>query len=116
MVTVTVPPYTDMLSPTFQAIIGLGGSASITELDAAAIDREEFSADQQNVLHGDGHKTEIQYRLAWARTDLKGMGVTASGGLGGERGGAGGEVGRHRPAPSTIRHDQQAEEREEVGG
>jgi restriction endonuclease Mrr len=27
------------------------------------------------VLHGDGPSTEIQYRLAWARTYLKGMGL-----------------------------------------
>lgn len=74
-VTATVPPYTDMLWPTLQAAIALGGSASIAELDAAVTDRENFSADQQNVLHGDGPKTEIQYRLAWARTYLKGMGL-----------------------------------------
>lgn len=74
-VTATVPPYTDMLWPTLQSAIGLGGSASIAELDAAVIDREHFSEDQQAVLHGDGPQTEIQYRLAWARTYLKGMGL-----------------------------------------
>ena len=74
-VTATVPPYTDMLWPTLQAAIALGGSASIAELDAAVIDREQFSGDQQDVLHGDGPQTEIQYRLAWARTYLKGMGL-----------------------------------------
>lgn len=74
-VTATVPPYTDMLWPTLQAAIGLGGSASIAELDAAVIDREQFWAEQQDVLHGDGPHTEIQYRLAWARTYLKGMGL-----------------------------------------
>ncbi len=73
--TVGVPPYTDMLWPTLQAAIALGGSASIAELDAAVIDREKFSDGQQEVLHGDGPQTEIQYRLAWARTYLKGMGL-----------------------------------------
>jgi restriction system protein len=61
--------------PTLQAAIALGGSASIAELDAAVIEREQFSAEQQDVLHGDGPQTEIQYRLAWARTYLKGMGL-----------------------------------------
>lgn len=74
-VTKTVPPYTDMLWPTLQSAIALGGSASIAELDAAVIDREQFSSEQQEVLHGDGPQTEIQYRLAWARTYLKGMGL-----------------------------------------
>jgi mRNA degradation ribonuclease J1/J2 len=53
----------------------LGGSASIAELDAAVIDREQFSPEAQSVVHGDGPSTEIQYRLAWARTYLKGMGL-----------------------------------------
>lgn len=73
--TATVPPFTDMLWPTLQAAIALGGSASIAELDAAVVDREQFSAEQQEVLHGDGPLTEIQYRLGWARTYLKGMGL-----------------------------------------
>jgi restriction system protein len=64
-----------MLWPTLQAALALGGSASIAELDAAVIDREQFSSEQQDVLHGDGPQTEIQYRLAWARTYLKGMGL-----------------------------------------
>lgn len=75
LVAATVPPYNDMLWPTLQAAIGLGGSASIAELDAAVVDGEQFSADQQSVLHGDGPLTEIQYRLGWARTYLKGMGL-----------------------------------------
>jgi restriction system protein len=62
-----------MYWPALQALIALGGSASIAELDAAVIDREQFSPEVQSVLHGDGPLTEIQYRLAWARTYLKGM-------------------------------------------
>jgi restriction system protein len=59
-----------------QAVIALGGSASIAELDAAVIEREGISPEIQAILHGeDGPKTEIQYRLAWARTYLKGMGL-----------------------------------------
>lgn len=74
-VTMTVPPYTDMLWPTLQTAKALGGSASIAELDAAVIEAEGFSTEQQEVLHGDGPQTELQYRLAWARTYLKGMGL-----------------------------------------
>lgn len=70
-----VPPYNDLLWPALQAVIELGGSASVGELDAAVTDREKFSPEVQGVLHGDGPSTEIQYRLAWARTYLKGMGL-----------------------------------------
>ncbi len=75
MATVEVPPYQDLLWPALQAVISLGGSASIAELEAATIDREEISPQVQAVLHGDGPMTEVQYRLAWARTYLKGMGL-----------------------------------------
>lgn len=70
-----VPAYNELLWPALQAVIALGGSASIAELEAAVIDREQFSPKAQSVLHGDGPSTEIQYRLAWARTYLKGMGL-----------------------------------------
>ena len=73
--TVGVPPYQFFLWPALQAVIGLGGSASIAELDAEVIDRTELSLKVQGVLHGDGPMTEVQYRMAWARTYLKGMGL-----------------------------------------
>lgn len=73
--TVQVPQYTDLLWPALQAVVQLGGSASIDELVNAVVEREGFSADVQGVLHGDGPSTEVEYRLAWARTYLKGMGL-----------------------------------------
>ncbi|AWK73700.1 MULTISPECIES: restriction endonuclease [Rhodococcus] len=73
--TVQVPRYVDLLWPALQAVIALGGSASNEELDNAVIEREGLSSDVQGVLHGDGPSTEIEYRLAWARTHLKGMGL-----------------------------------------
>ncbi len=75
MATVEVPPYQFFLWPALQAVIGLGGSASIAELEAAVIDQVDISPEVQGVLHGDGPSTEVQYRLAWARTYLKGMGL-----------------------------------------
>lgn len=73
--TALVPRYIDLLWPALQAAIALGGSASNDELDGAVVDREGLSAEVQGVLHGDGPGTEIEYRLAWARTYLKGMGL-----------------------------------------
>ena len=66
--TVQLPPHNYWLWPTLQAVIALGGSASIAELDAAVIDRQNLSPEVQGVLHGDGPRTEVEYRLAWART------------------------------------------------
>jgi restriction endonuclease Mrr len=70
-----VPAYSDLLWPTLQAAIALGGSASIAELDAAVIEREQLTPEQQSVLLSDGPQTVVQNRLAWARTYLKGMGL-----------------------------------------
>src|SRR6516162_8748505 len=70
-----VPPYHELLLPALQAVGELGGSASISEIVETVIRREGFSDAQQAVLHNDGPETEIGYRLAWARTYLKGMGL-----------------------------------------
>ncbi|AHD23221.1 restriction endonuclease [Rhodococcus pyridinivorans SB3094] len=74
----TLPPYTDLLWPTVQAVIELGGSGVIEEIDCAVISRTGLSEAAQAVLHGDGPGTEIEYRLAWARTYLKGMGLLSN--------------------------------------
>ena len=70
-----MPPYYELLWPALQAVAELGGSASISEIAETVIKREGFSDAQQAVLHNDGPETEIGYRLAWARTYLKGMGL-----------------------------------------
>lgn len=72
---VIVPVYSELLWPTLQAAIALGGSASIAELDAAVIERERLTSEQQSVLLSGGPQTVVQNRLAWARTYLKGMGL-----------------------------------------
>ncbi len=72
---VPLPPYQDLLWPAVEALRDLGGSASIDELVAAVLATQHFTPAEQEVLHGDGPTTEIEYRLAWARTYLKGMGL-----------------------------------------
>lgn len=75
MAVAEVPQYSEMLWPVLQAVAELGGSASIGEIVETVIKREGFTDDQQAVLHNDGPETEIGYRLAWARTYLKAMGL-----------------------------------------
>jgi restriction system protein len=70
-----VPPYNELLWPTLQAVSELGGSASIGEIVETVIKQQGFSDAQQGALHNDGPETEIGYRIAWARTYLKGMGL-----------------------------------------
>jgi restriction system protein len=75
MTKASVPQYHEMLWPALQAVAELGGSASIGEIVETVIKREGFNDAQQAVLHNDGPETEIGYRLAWARTYLKAMGL-----------------------------------------
>jgi restriction system protein len=70
-----VPAYTELLLPTMVAVFERGGSGSIDEIVESVIKNEVFGDDIQAVLHGDGPQTEVEYRLAWARTYLKGMGL-----------------------------------------
>lgn len=72
---VDIPQYHDFLWPTLQATFHLGGSASISEIVETVVKQDGFSDQQQAVLHNDGPATEIEYRLAWARSYLKAMGL-----------------------------------------
>ena len=71
----SVPPYQDLLWPAVQAIRDLGDSGAIDEITERVLELGDYSDAQQAVLHGDGPGTEIAYRLAWARSYLKGMGL-----------------------------------------
>jgi restriction system protein len=78
MTAVELPQYYDLLWPVLRAVAELGGSASIGEIAETVIASEGLTEAQQAVLHRQGPQTEIGYRLAWARTDLKGMGLLAN--------------------------------------
>lgn len=66
-----VPSYDTMLWPTLVMVSELGGSGSISEISEAVIGRQAYGEQVQSVLHKDGPQTEIEYRLAWARSHLK---------------------------------------------
>lgn len=71
-----VPTYDKLLNPTLAALRHLGGSASITELLERIVEDSRFSQDVVEQPHpGKGNRTELEYRLAWARTYLKKYGM-----------------------------------------
>jgi restriction system protein len=77
-----VPPYHELLWPTLRAVRSLGGVARLDEIDERVIELQRFSDEQLAVLHNEGPRSEIEYRLAWARTYLKGMGALQGAGRG----------------------------------
>jgi restriction system protein len=74
----SVPRYNELLWPVLCAVRDLGHSARLDEIDERVIEREDFSEEQLAVLHNEGPRSQLEYRLAWARTYLKGMGALAS--------------------------------------
>jgi len=74
----SLPRYQDLLWPAILALRDLGGSGSIEEIVERVLEQGDYDAEQQSVLHKGGPSTEIEYRLAWARTYLKGMGLAVN--------------------------------------
>lgn len=70
-----IPQYNEMFNALLQALHELGGSGSIEEINNKIIELQKYSADIVDILHGEGPATEIEYRLAWARTYLKKYGL-----------------------------------------
>lgn len=71
----TIPSHDELMNPILRALGRLGGSASISELTEQVI--EELSPPQAVIQqpHGRGNTSELEYRLAWARTYLKKFGL-----------------------------------------
>ena len=61
--------------PTLEVLKNNGGSASIQELSEQVTRLLALPDEVSDVLHGGGPQTEVDYRLAWARTNLKWVGA-----------------------------------------
>jgi restriction system protein len=66
-----IPTFDELFEPTIKALKALGGSGTIQEIYEKVCELEKYSEEQQSVLHKEGPQTEIEYRMAWARTYLK---------------------------------------------
>ncbi len=75
-----VPVYGELMNPVIQALRALGGSGSVDEIYEKVVETLKLPEDVLTVLHDSelGNQTEVQYRLAWARTYLKKFGLLES--------------------------------------
>jgi restriction system protein len=76
-----LPTREKLLNPILQALIQLGGSGSIEEINERVILDLKLSEDLATIPHikgKDGGQTELEYQLAWARTMLRGNGYIES--------------------------------------
>lgn len=75
MTTTRIPGTVEFLWPTIQALRSLGGSGRIDQINDAVVESEGFTDEQLTVVNPKG-RPYIHYRVDWARTMLKRMGVT----------------------------------------
>ena len=72
-----LPPYDALMNPLLHVLKALGGSGTSEEINAKVIEAVGLSDEQLEIIHDPerGSQTEVEYRLAWARTYLKRYGV-----------------------------------------
>jgi restriction system protein len=75
-----LPKYEALVVPMLDALKGLGGSATVDELDAAVSSSLGLTDKQLQLPHGreNDARTELEYRLAWTRTILKTAGLVTN--------------------------------------
>jgi restriction system protein len=69
------PKYFEFHWPALFAVREAGGTVTNEEMNDAVVEAMGFDEKQQSILHKDGPQTELEFRIAWARSWLKGMGL-----------------------------------------
>lgn len=70
-----LPQFTDLFTPVVQALVDLGGSGNIEEINERVYELTKLPEEVLNIPHGKDGRTEIEYKLAWARSVLKKYGL-----------------------------------------
>lgn len=71
-----LPSFDEFIRPVIQALLILGGSGSIEEINGKVFEINKLTDDVLQIPHGeDGAINEVEYRLAWTRTYLKKYGL-----------------------------------------
>lgn len=71
-----LPSFDELIIPTVKALIKLGGSGSIEEINTNVYEIYNISDEILNIPHGEnGTLSEVDYRLAWSKTYLKKYGL-----------------------------------------
>ena len=73
-----VPSEYELCGPTLQALHKLKGKGSVQEISETVIRQLQLTDETVCQLHGEGPQTELEYRLAWARTVLRACGLVAT--------------------------------------
>lgn len=68
-----IPPHDAFMNPIIDSLKALGGSGTIEEINTKVVEYIGLTDEQLEIIHDAerGSQTEVEYRLAWARTYLK---------------------------------------------
>lgn len=72
-----LPKYFDLVNPLLKVLAEAGRPLSNSEIEAAIIKNLQIPEHLVRLIHS-GKRTELQYRLAWARTKAKASGKITS--------------------------------------
>ena len=72
-----LPKYQDLISPMIRVLTDAGKPLSNSEIEAGVIAELNIPITLSSEIHS-GNRTELQYRLAWARTKAKSTGLIVS--------------------------------------
>ncbi len=72
-----IPTFDQMMNPTIQTLVSLGGSGTIEEIFNKVAEIMNLADEQLEIPHNPekSSQTEVEYRLAWTRTYLKKYGI-----------------------------------------
>lgn len=70
-----IPPAHSFAWTVVAALRDLGGSGSIEEINEKCVELRGLTEEQQAVQEKRGNRSEVEYRLAWARTLAKALGL-----------------------------------------
>ncbi len=71
-----LPTFDELIVPTVQALIQLGGSGTVEEINTKVYEIAKLPDEILQIPHGEeGTTNEVDYRLAWSRTYLKKFGL-----------------------------------------
>lgn len=74
-----LPTFDELIIPTLNALIKLGGSGTIEEINETVYEITNLPENILQILHDEnGILTEVAYRLAWSRTYLKKFGLISN--------------------------------------
>src|SRR5208337_546141 len=72
-----MPTFDQLFNPVIKALIHLGGSGTIKEINQTVFEFEKIPDEILEIPHGKekSYESEVEYRLAWSRTYLRKYGI-----------------------------------------